>query len=93
MVKQPAGEPPEQNRRIGDYDPADLAKAPLQPPKPATTEPPEMTNNKSVRFLLIAGIMLALVGLAVFFVNSLAGFLIMALGAAVIVAAVFVPLK
>lgn len=80
--------------RIAGYEAGDLAKAPVASPKPSETEPTEFTSNARVKFLFAVGLLLALVGALLMVTFSLwLGFVVMILGAALVAAGVFAPLK
>lgn len=78
---------------VAGYDPASLLKAPLEPPVAEQTEGAKATKSRSVKFLMSIGIALVVVGLLLILAFSgVFGFIVMFLGAAAVMVAVFAPL-
>lgn len=79
---------------IAGYNAADVAKAPLRPPTPDGSETKDDVKNPNVRFLVLSGAILLVVGIVVFVVSTpLLGFFIALLGGALTTYAVFAPMR
>jgi len=79
---------------IAGYPVSELAAAPIKPPEPTKTESKRMTGNNTVKFLMIMGVVLFLLGIVlVLAFNAIFGVIVAFLGALAVISGVFIPLK
>jgi hypothetical protein len=94
QASEPATSEGEAGKQEG-YTVADILEAPVKPPSPDVSGRAKAdTKDAKTRFLIVMGLVLAAVGVALFFiVDPVFGFVIGLLGALLAGAAVFLPPK
>ncbi len=78
--------------KVAGYEPADLLKAPFQPPQSVEKEGKKATSNKVVKLVIFLGLIVVVIGIIFFFINLGLSVLLLLAGAVLVIIGVYAPI-